>query len=77
MIISDLEYLEVASEETSIVGGNLGITLFPLRPSASADAGATATALGTQSATSTFTDSQAAAGVGSSSSYGSSAVAFG
>jgi len=76
MIISDLAYLEVV-EETSIIGGNLGITFPPLIPSASADAGAAATALGKQTATVTFTDSQVAAGVGSSSTSGSSARVIG
>ena len=75
MIISNLEYLEVSVENTSIVGGNLGIT-FPSFPLNTADAGAAATALGKQTATVTFTDSQVAAGVGSSSKSVSKAVAI-
>ncbi|MGQ4649791.1 hypothetical protein [Lyngbya aestuarii] len=82
MHISDLNHIEVLSQETAtlanVQGGSLLIPspfIFP--PIAVADAGADSIALGQFTATNTQTSTEAVAGVGSSSSSNSSAVAIG
>ena len=81
MRISDLNHLEVLSQETAtlanVQGGSLLLShpFFP--PIAAADADAQSVALGQFTATNAETTTEAIAGVGSASTSNSSAIAVG